>query len=472
MVIKKRTQTKIKKVEKSAKRIAIIGGGWYGVHLSLVLQNKGYDVIILEEQSNIMSVVSGTFGIRTHRSGLHYPRSRKAQEICQRNYGKFCKDYPDLLVKNKHSIHAYLETDANGNPSKISLNEFLEVCQRDPTSSFFDQYAHGYQGLSAAVSIDEPSILVGEPLREALRARLSAAGVDVAYDYSVQEIKPSNNGQMCIAGINTRTRITTINQFDRVINATGFQHFIPDDFKSNPFGIKPIYQVCLGLVYEDTKPGAADEQFTFLGLDGGHWAAMPCGKTNHGAAKYMITHGIHTILASCNETIEAQSVVKKLNNSNFSERVRLYTEQEIEKYLPTFKKRFKYIKYEVAIIAKPLTRTEFRCAFTFADSNRVIQVFPGKVTGIYDIEKEVLQLINDEQCEEKRGYSYIKGGVLDQANKEIQDKPDPTTKEHNTCLLNPYPYLTGRASFWSRPPQPSKEEASQPRYNHGLRNGE
>ena len=56
-------------------KIAIIGAGWMGAHISNVLNQKGYNVNLYESKSKIFSGMSGYNTNRLHM-GYHYPRSQ------------------------------------------------------------------------------------------------------------------------------------------------------------------------------------------------------------------------------------------------------------------------------------------------------------------------------------------------------------------------------------------------------------
>ena len=51
-------------------RIAVIGTGWYGCHLSLFLQCKGVDVHLFEKNKEIFRGMSGFNSNRLHK-GFH-----------------------------------------------------------------------------------------------------------------------------------------------------------------------------------------------------------------------------------------------------------------------------------------------------------------------------------------------------------------------------------------------------------------
>ncbi|MDP3704308.1 MAG: FAD-dependent oxidoreductase [Legionellaceae bacterium] len=421
--------SRIRLIKKAPKDVAIMGAGWYGIHLALALRETGYKVVILEKDKDILSGTSGTFGIRTHTAGLHYPRSKKTRQICTRNYTKFCAAYSNLLVQNKFSIHALVKEDALGNASKVGLQTFQDVCREDKTCESFETEAHGYQGLLDAVTINEPSILVGEQLREILRSDLIHADIPFVCNYTVQKVEDRGN-KITVIGDNG-----TEFEFDQVINATGFQSLLPENFKNNPFGLIVIYQPCLGLIYEDMMPDSGS--FSFLALDGANPAIMP-----YVTGQYMVTHGYYTILASCDSPQEAAAILGRLTDDFVEQKIKTLTEQDILRYMPGFNQRFRYVGWKESVLAKPLTDTEFRCALTFSDPNRVIHAFPGKISSVFDTEQEVLALIKNRNCSERNGYRFVNNGVLADASVEIRQKP--TGNGHNTCMSNPYPELYKR----------------------------
>ena len=68
--------------KKNKETVAVIGGGWFGCHIAIALQERGYLVTLYEGKSTIFSGISGTFGIRIH-SGPHYTRSYATRKCCR-----------------------------------------------------------------------------------------------------------------------------------------------------------------------------------------------------------------------------------------------------------------------------------------------------------------------------------------------------------------------------------------------------
>lgn len=412
--------------------VAIVGAGWYGSHVACVLSKLGYQVTLFEKNTDIFSGTSGTFGVRLHL-GPHYPRSSATRKGCHTGFVEFCKKYPQLINWHEYSIYGLGTLDANNEPSKIGLDQFKTVCKESNTYREIDLKKSGYQNLLFAVTVEEPSIVVGERLRKIFKSLLKKAGVKVICGITITSLESSTDN------IRINTDLEASYTFDYVINATGYQYLLPKE--PPPFKMEIIYQPCLALVYQDTKQPPPNLPFSFIVMDGWFPCIMPYDDsiTNHGSKilKYILTHGKWTIVGSYQTAEEASIRLASIDEKFVTQYVKPPCESEIIKFWPEFKKRFKYLTWVGAVLAKIKTDREFRSAVTFKDLlSGVVYVIPGKVSNIFDSEKEVINLINNQNTLIDKNYQYIKGGVLDDSTSEITEKPkDPN---RNTCELQPY----------------------------------
>ena len=85
-------------------KIAIIGAGWFGCLIADELIKKDYEVHIYEKEKKIFNNASGNNQNRLHL-GFHYPRSekqyynqKKGFEEFKKNLGRFCKEYPKIII--------------------------------------------------------------------------------------------------------------------------------------------------------------------------------------------------------------------------------------------------------------------------------------------------------------------------------------------------------------------------------------
>ncbi|MBA2711068.1 MAG: FAD-dependent oxidoreductase [Tatlockia sp.] len=439
------------------KTLAIIGAGWYGCHLALALRKQGHSVTLYEKNPFIFSEVSGKCGVRLHR-GPHYPRSPKTRENCQRGLDQFIETYPNLVVEHEYSIYALGNKDANGNPPKVSQEVFESVGKECKGYKPVNPVNYGYTNLLNAYSVDEPSIVVGDRLREAFTEYLKEAGVDVICNYEITSCE--NKGQKTAVFNKKDSKL-----FDKVINTTSYQAMVSKgDF---PFEVDVVYQPCVVLIYEDNNPG--QNPFSFTVMDGWFPCVMPYVDEDLQKStkrKYMLYHAKWTPLMSCPTASEAHQFINDVVDEKFIQnKLKIQFEKEIDKFWPDFKERFKYIKHQATVLPKILTNREFRSAVTYEVASGkhegMICMIPGKINNIFDVEREVKSLIFRQNLIETGNCRYVKGGVLDSANNELTEKVDYT--KPNTCLLQSYYELvkespkipiyenSKRSTFWSHP---------------------
>lgn len=87
------------------RRIAVIGGGIFGITAAVVLGNNGYKVELFEKERDILMRASGINQYRVHR-GYHYPRSSDTIQSCLHGIPGFMKMYGST-TDHDHSEHYY-----------------------------------------------------------------------------------------------------------------------------------------------------------------------------------------------------------------------------------------------------------------------------------------------------------------------------------------------------------------------------
>lgn len=415
-------------------KICIIGGGWYGCHLARKLSDAGHTVTVVEKNKDIFNGISGNFGIRLH-AGPHYPRSPKTRESCQRAFHKFIKEYPSLVVPHKYSMYALGNLDSFALPSKVNLEQFKTVCAETQVIAETENPKDwGYQDLQYIANINEPSIAVGARLREGFKPYLENHKIAFIFNTVVSNLKLNDNK------VTVFSNEKVIGVFDRVINTTSYQSTeLPVKNIKLPFQAK--YQTCIGLLYQEKLPSHS-LPFSFIVMDGLFPCIMPYAEEHQAKnvpyQKYLMTHGQWTNLGTFDEPLPAKLLLDSLTAAEI-QLIRTKCEESINTFWPEFKNRFHYVSWKGTVLVKLLTDVEFRSAVTYADSQNIIHVIPGKVTNIFDVEEEVLTLINSDEQEiiKKEGCCYVKNGVLDDAMSEIIAKPE-VGDTRNTGLLQTY----------------------------------
>ena len=104
------------------KKIAIIGGGFYGCYIANKIKKikKNYEIHIFEKNSELLLEAGLNNQYRLHR-GFHYPRSKDT--IIQTNLGAsiFSKEFKKFLYfpdKNYYVVHK---------KSKVSIKEYNQI---------------------------------------------------------------------------------------------------------------------------------------------------------------------------------------------------------------------------------------------------------------------------------------------------------------------------------------------------------
>lgn len=418
-------------------KIAIIGGGWYGAHIALTLQKEGHFVTLFESGDDIFKGISGTFGIRLH-AGPHYPRSEKTRKNCQEGFSEFIKEYPELVVEHVYSLYGLGNIDATGKPSKIDLEKFRAVGKENQDSREIDTEEWGFTNLLSAFDIKEPSILVGNLLREKFKEYLKKAGVTVLLNSSVEELKKVSD-KIVVRG-NTFSGI-----FDHVVNTTSFKALLPPPELPLPFDLNIVYQPCLALVYEDRLSKTMSQPpFSFIVMDGWYPCIMPWIEDNEKTEnfrKYVVTHGSYTIMDSFSNVEEANDCLATIDENFVEKHIRPKCEFEMNRFWPEFfdclpnstEPRFKYIGYKGSVLAKAKSNGEFRSSIIF-EVNGMIYIFPGKVSNIFDAARETLSLINNTNILKHGDYRYVQGGSLHEGIAEFSE----AITVRNTCDLHTY----------------------------------
>ncbi|MEN9916975.1 MAG: hypothetical protein RLY40_907 [Pseudomonadota bacterium] len=387
-------------------KVAIIGGGWYGCEVakSIKIRKPESSVTIFEKNSDIFSGVSGTFGNRLH-VGAHYPRSLVTRLFCHMGYEEFYQNYPELINEHSHSIYGLGISDAEGNPSKINQEEFARVCQEfgDANELVLD---NKYPNLLYAADIKEPSLVMGDQLRNFFKKKLEKLEVNIRCNIIIAKIESSGNS--LIIETSSGENLT----FDHVINATGFQALLPKE----PLGINIFYQACFALVYTQNQPSV--QPFSFIVMDGKFPSLMPYDDRvdkNVPISKYVLTHASITLSEQCSSLKDAENIFVSMEAS-IQTSLKSKCENEVKRFYPNFENEFTYLTYMGVVLAKVQTPEDFRGALTFKAGN-IIYFIPGKISNVFQASREVLSFINSENILREENYSYIEDGIFDRAKK-------------------------------------------------------
>lgn len=424
------------------KEIAIIGGGWVGCSTALELRKKGFKVTIFEKSADIFEGESGKFGLRLH-AGPHYPRSANTRKSCQDGLIDFRNVYPELVIKNAHSIYGLGIKDIDGQPSKVDPETFRSVCHELESCQEIAPDAWGYEGLHNAFDMDEPSLAVGSRLRDSFKKYLLDAGVSVVCKYEVKDVQ-KGDGQFIVNDYPDK--------FDHVVNATYYQDILPN--QPLPASVEAVYQPCLTLRYKEKIASHAPSSFTVM--DGRFVCLMPREDTLASDVsrkrEYTLYHAKYTILDTFNTPQLAHEFLETLQKdeakyNELIEKWRPQWEADIKRFYPAFEGRFDFVGTNTGVASKLKTEKDFRTAVTLKNQeNGMIYVFSGKVNNVLDAAAEILQLIEtpDKDLVYEDGFYYLPNGEFSKSRNEIIEKP---LDNNNTCELHTIQELGSLSQF-------------------------
>jgi glycine/D-amino acid oxidase-like deaminating enzyme len=102
----------------------VIGGGFYGARLALMLRARGQRVLLIEREPGLLGRASLRNQARVH-GGYHYPRSMLTSLRSRLNYARFVAEYSECVDQSFRHYYAI----ARGT-SKVTAAQFAEFCRR------------------------------------------------------------------------------------------------------------------------------------------------------------------------------------------------------------------------------------------------------------------------------------------------------------------------------------------------------
>jgi hypothetical protein len=313
------------------KRAAIIGGGWVGCHLAMVLRNE-MEVVVYEKNDTLISEASFINQNRLHY-GYHYARNADTRRLCATTFVRFMEDYG-------HLVH-----DVENNYYAVSDDESL--LDAETISIIFGKGPHSALDTKA---FNHTSLLLNTPEK-----RISSIGASEYFQGELAAFVKKEKIEQC--------NLQSLRQdYDFVFDCTNNALLdpLPSDF----------FEAVAMFVYRPTKPlpfGA----LTYI--DGELFSLYPYNDTC-----FSLSHVKHGIMHD-----------KSLDNADIA---RQLIERHVQRYWPKFNDSFDYLFPTLSIKAKTKNSSAKRTPLMRQDDN-LFSFFTGKIQGIYAIETMVKQII-------------------------------------------------------------------------------
>ena len=109
---------------KNKKKIAVVGAGFFGCTISLILSKK-FDVDLYERKSDILNEASKCNQFRFHQ-GFHYPRSQKTVNEIKRSNKDFINFYGKKILYKKKNYYSISK-----NESKVNYKKYINFLEKN-----------------------------------------------------------------------------------------------------------------------------------------------------------------------------------------------------------------------------------------------------------------------------------------------------------------------------------------------------
>lgn len=340
-----------------SRRIAVIGGGWYGCHIASSLMALGFSVRLFEQNERLLHEASGNNQFRLHL-GFHYPRHAGTRIQSRDGFSRFMERYSDLSRPILQNIYAV--------PTSTSLIDF-ETYKLIMTATGIS-----YQELENC-SFDLHNI------EGMMRAEERVILIEKARNYFSTHLRHVLSLSVKIESIEHNSKYTTVNgeRFDYIVDAT-WGHF-------SKVEIPTFYEPTL-LLYFEAKPGLP--AFTFV--DGPLYSIYPTEIENI----YTLSSVPHTPIGRFTDAEEARAVRDSINSEQIDIKRKLMVKQAMEN-VPHFLDNYRFIGPQLSIKTKPIGNSDDRSCYV-GRRGCVFTVMSGKIDTIFFATERILSMIESD----------------------------------------------------------------------------
>ena len=329
-------------------KIAVIGSGFYGSTLALLL-SKNHDVELFEKERTIFNGASSSNQFRFH-SGYHYPRSQKT--VNEINKSK--KDFISFFGKKvfEKTINYYLVAKGG----KINFKNYEKFLKKN-------KLPYKKIDLFKKVSTIENSILTNEKILNFFKTK----------KILLRDIKRKNIKLI----LNKEFKKKDLPKYDKVIVAT----YSNNNKVLNELGVKNLntfkYQLVEKIVIKLPKKY---RKKSFVVIDGNFVCVDPYLGTNYHLLSDVKLSKLETVISKfpnfkSNKTkFLNKGIVKNIKFSKYFEFI-----NRSSQYLP-FLKKSKYIgsMFVVRALKKNKEKTDERTTSVYFHTKKILSIFSGK----------------------------------------------------------------------------------------------
>ncbi len=193
----------------------IIGGGFFGAYLALLLRERGLCPVILEREQALMLRASYNNQARVH-NGYHYPRSLMTAVRSRVNFPRFLEDFPGCLYQDFEKFYAVGRVSG-----KVTASQFEVFMERVGAplkeAPARVQRLFNPELIEKVWSAREVAFDAGK-LREIMRSRLRDTRIPISFGTDATGIEQEGRGQLVVSTVSSQGRESWRSRF--VFNCT------------------------------------------------------------------------------------------------------------------------------------------------------------------------------------------------------------------------------------------------------------
>jgi hypothetical protein len=329
-------------------KIRVLGGGWYGCHLTLALLRRGHDVQLHEIRDTLFAGASGGNPARLHL-GFHYPRSHLTRAMCQDTHREFMAAYGHLTRTIRTNVYAIA-----ADRSLVDWGTYRQVLRHEV--DFVELERPAEIGLANV----EGAMLTGE--RHMVIRHARAYFERELRDHVFFRIPPT-------------------------APATGFDWTIDCTFCAREAARIDRYEVCVTGLLSTYEVGLGGMAVTIM--DGPFPSIYPWEPEGN---LWSITSALHTPIHRAKTYEEADALRAKVTATEAATQVEKMREQ-MRQYWPYSWEGFRRVGELVKIRAMPLSGADARLVDVVPVDERTLRIRAGKIDAVMYAERLVLEAL-------------------------------------------------------------------------------
>lgn len=337
-------------------KIAVIGAGFYGLHIASRLKALGLEVKVFEKSDRVLGFASGNNQFRLH-CGFHYARNFRTRQQSRDGYFRFLERYGSLTEEISENYYLVPEGDSLidfATYKLIMMSSGLDFVEKEKP----DLIRHPCG-----------SVLTNERVLMIDRARLYfQQNLSGCIQLETEALVTANE---CSVEVNGET-------FHYCVDCT-WGHLMPD---KNFF-----FESTILLYYNKRTSATPSRAYTFV--DGPLCSLYPTEDQDI----FTLSSVPHTPISQHSTSAEALHSIANISSHDTNLK-RLLMEKQIMRYYPSFLDDYEYIEPQLCVKTKPFGQDDDRSCYV-KRNGRLISCLSGKVDNIFYAAAEVLSLIEE-----------------------------------------------------------------------------